>query len=85
MTQIPPARIPGASREPPQSRPGQEAWLLAIAGHRRRMRAERRRYADEVAALRERYGSLAPGPPCQGDAGELRTRWYQPSLDELDT
>ena len=93
MTQVPPSRLPGASCEPPQPDPPMDAWLedwlAAQVAHRQRVRAEARRFAREIALLREKMGELRDSrlPPCER-AGDVpiggRIRWQQEPLFELE-
>jgi len=82
MTQVPPSRLPGASCEPPQPDPALDAWVAAYAEHRRRVRAESRRYAAQCRELHERYGPPA-GSMSWGEI-DARLAWAQAALIELD-
>jgi hypothetical protein len=87
MTQVPPARIPGAATHPPpdpEMDAWLDAWLAAHTGHRRRVRQENARFAAEITALREKLSSLSHRrlPPCETAGDE--TRWHQAALEELE-
>ena len=83
MTRRPPPRIPGAAAAPPPPDQARDeylsAWLAACTRHQRAVRAERKRFAAECAALagqyRERTWRPSPGH-------HARERWQQGTLDE---
>jgi len=84
MTRRPPPRIPGAAGGPPLPDPARDgyltAWLAAYTRHQRAVRAERRRFAAECAALREQYRAASPRPVPPHPRN--RVAWTQGTLDE---
>jgi hypothetical protein len=88
MTRRPPSRLPdpGLVLADGTVLPGAEAleaWHRAVLEHRRRVAAERHRFAVECAVLRERFGYAATMIPARA-TGAGGVRWYQPGFDELE-